>query len=129
MVHLTPEFSVAMRTDSNRVHPIRQTPASSKRIDDSRTVKTPVKADNLQEETAVSQDKTHHSENSHKIRGYMNLTAISNRYEVPIDHLINKLGLPSDISSQERLGWLRRRYNFKMSDVGIIIEEYNGRRQ
>jgi hypothetical protein len=129
MVHVAPEFSVATRTDSNRVHPIRQTPARSKRTDNNGTVKTPAAADSLQEEAEVLQDKSHHSENSHQIRGYMNLAAISNRYGVPIDHLIDKLELPSDVSSQERLGWLRRKYSFKMSDIGIIIDEYNSRRQ
>lgn len=64
------------------------------------------------------------TESSIEIRGFMTLSEIAEAYNVPTDYLKMKIGLPQEISSEERLGPLRKRFGFKMSDVEEAIREY-----
>jgi len=43
---------------------------------------------------------------------------------VPALQIIHDLGLPSDVSLDEHLGRLRRRYKFEMEEVREIVVEY-----
>jgi hypothetical protein len=60
-----------------------------------------------------------------EITGRLTLGMVSRTYNVPLDYLIQKLGLPAETSAAERLGWLRRTYGFRMSDVEKIIRQYH----
>lgn len=60
-----------------------------------------------------------------EITGRLTLGMVSKTYNVPLEFLIQKLGLPQGTSSAERLGWLRRTYGFRMSDVEKIIRQYH----
>jgi len=71
-------------------------------------------------------EEEHHCEgdSSVEVKGSLTLGEISRTYNVPLDYLIKKLGLPPETSSTEKLGLLRRTCNFRMSDVEKIIRDY-----
>jgi len=58
------------------------------------------------------------------IKGYMTLREVSQRYNVPIEFLKRKLGLEDEISDDSKLSWLKNKYNFKMSDVKKVINNF-----
>lgn len=68
---------------------------------------------------------TEHSESSIGIRGFMTLSEVAESYDIPIDYLKMRIGLPQQTPDGEKLGPLRKRFEFKMSDVEKIIEEYH----
>ena len=78
------------------------------------------------EETHKNEHKDEH-ENEHDIyvTGQMTLRQVSNTYNIPTHALKEALDLPTGISSNEKLGRLRRRYDFRMSDVSHAIAEYH----
>ena len=67
------------------------------------------------------------SEKVYDVKGYLTLKEASNKFNVPVDYLLKELGLPSNISSGEKLGWLRKKYGFTMHDVDDIIVKYKGK--
>lgn len=71
-------------------------------------------------------EETEHHQHSSKIEimGSMTLDEISQKYNVPCDHLKQKLGIPMNTSNTERLGRIRRNYGFTMSDIEEIILSY-----
>lgn len=58
------------------------------------------------------------------IRGSMTVGEVSDRYGVPIDYLTSGLGIREKVTRGEKLGWLRKRYDFTMRDVEAVIEKY-----
>ncbi len=66
----------------------------------------------------------HHPDPSIKVQGFMTLQTVSNKYNVPAHYLKNYLNLPNTISNNQKLGHLRRKYNFEMSQIEKIILEY-----
>jgi preprotein translocase subunit YajC len=77
-------------------------------------------------DTHDSSIQTHeHQESSLDIRGFMTLYEVSEKYNVPVDYLKQQLGIPESVPNNGALGKLRRIYNFRMSDVRIIIENYH----
>ncbi len=60
-----------------------------------------------------------------EVRGFMTLTDVAQKYNVPINILIDQLGIPKSAGlSVQQLGRLRKIYNFKMTDVEKIIYTY-----
>lgn len=59
-----------------------------------------------------------------EIRGYMTLSEVSEKYHVPVEYLKGRLGIPQSSSERENLGWLRKRYSFKMDDVARLVNGY-----
>jgi hypothetical protein len=59
-----------------------------------------------------------------QIMGYMTLNQITEEYDIPIDYLKERLGIQQYLSGREKLGWLRRRYGTKMSEIERIVNEY-----
>ena len=57
------------------------------------------------------------------IQGAMTLGEVAQSTGVPIEKIVQALGLPADVSPDERLGRLRRTYGFEMDDVRKIVEE------
>lgn len=64
-----------------------------------------------------------------EIRGYMTLGEVSEKYNIPINCLIEHLGIPDRTSGEEKLGRLRKRYDFRMTDVERIIDDYHHKRR
>jgi len=67
---------------------------------------------------AVAEEADSHS---HGVQGYMTIGEVAEQENVPLNRLIEHLGLPATPSSQEKLGRLRRQYDFTMSDVERAI--------
>jgi len=59
---------------------------------------------------------------SHEVKGYMTIGEVAEKHNVPLDRLIMHLGLPASTSGQEKLGRLRKKYDFTMSDVERTIQ-------
>lgn len=57
-----------------------------------------------------------------RIRGSMTLADVEQISKVPVDRILQQLGLPPDVPRDETLGRLRRTYGFEMSDVRRIVE-------
>ena len=68
--------------------------------------------------------KHHHSKASIEVKGYMKLCEVASKYNVPCSYLKKNLGIPQSTSDDQKLGWLRKKYDFKMSKVELIIEKY-----
>lgn len=58
------------------------------------------------------------------IRGSMTLREVEHLTGTPVGHLVRELGLPQNISSDEQLGQLRRKYGFELEDVQRIVTNY-----
>lgn len=52
-----------------------------------------------------------------QIRGSMTLGQLAQSANIPVELLRDRLGLPSSVTPDARLGHLRRHYGFRMSDV------------
>jgi len=63
------------------------------------------------------------------IEGSMTLLQVATKYNVPADHIKNKLNIPLSTSDNERLGRLKRTYSFTMSNVEGIIFIYQKDKQ
>jgi len=57
-------------------------------------------------------------------RGMMTLQEVEDLTGVPSAYLLEHLGLPQNVSPDERLGRLRRTYGFTMQDVRRIVTAY-----
>ena len=59
-----------------------------------------------------------------EVKGYMTLTDVAQKYNVPVTTIIKQLGIPKSALHVQTLGRLRKTYGFKMTDVEKIIYEY-----
>lgn len=59
------------------------------------------------------------------IHGSMTLMDLQNETGIPYKHILEELGLPDNISANEKLGQLRKVYKFSIDDVRKITEEYH----
>ena len=58
------------------------------------------------------------------VRGSMTLTEIQQATGVPADYIIERLGLPSGVQRDERLGRLKTTHGFAIDDVRRIVQTY-----
>ncbi len=58
------------------------------------------------------------------IRGGMTLQEVEDVTGVPVQFLLEQLKLPEDTASDEKLGRLRKQYEFDMQDVRTLVKEY-----
>jgi len=56
------------------------------------------------------------------INGKMTLYEVAEKYNYPISNLKEKLGIPPRVSEHSKLGHLKKRYDFRMSEVKRIME-------
>jgi hypothetical protein len=63
-------------------------------------------------------------ESSEPIRGFMTLTELEDATGTPAYYIIEELGLPLGVDRDERLGRLKTRYEFTMSDVRRVVGAY-----
>ncbi len=68
-----------------------------------------------------------HGEGHGQISGSMSLGEIETATGVPVDTLKSELGLPADISAQERIGRLSRQYGFSMDEVRGVVAKHTSR--
>jgi hypothetical protein len=59
-----------------------------------------------------------------QILGSMTLSEVEKKTEVPADHIIRQLGMPSDADKDEKLGKLKRMFGFTMDDVRNVVRNY-----
>lgn len=64
------------------------------------------------------------SDSSVQIRGFMTLDEVSEKYNIPTEELMKKLGIPTSVSSKQRLSLLKKEYHFEMSKIEKIIVDY-----
>lgn len=64
-----------------------------------------------------------HSSGSREVRGSMTLKEVATGNRVRTDYLKKSLGLPVGTDEGERLGQLRKRHEFQMSDVQSAIDQ------
>ncbi len=77
----------------------------------------------IQEKKTGSLDEEH-TYSAIDINGQMSLDQISKEYKIPCNELKKKLGIPVNISNDERIGRLRKQYNFSMQQIKDIINEH-----
>lgn len=65
-----------------------------------------------------------HQERTLEIYGTSTISEIEARFGIPTAKIKESLGISSDVPDSERLGRLRRRYGFHMSDVERLVLEY-----
>jgi len=102
------------------------------------------RAQTIQETTVHLSDKEHSSERrSHmhhhesqsdreetiQINGTMTLKQVGEMYQIHPDSIKHFLQIPVWQSSNEKLGRLRRKYHFHMSDIERYIEAYHQRKK
>ncbi|MCA9241521.1 MAG: DUF4405 domain-containing protein, partial [Planctomycetales bacterium] len=68
-----------------------------------------------------------HDEHSFDIRGSMSLAEVEQQTGVPVAYFQQEPDLGGDVSAQDRLGQLRRRFGFDMDDVRDVVARYNQR--
>ena len=79
------------------------------------------RADTMEERAVQDQELPAQAEKdehgSLDIRGSMTLQEAADTAGVPVRELIERLGLPKDVSPDERIGRLRRRFGFELTDI------------
>jgi len=83
----------------------------------------------IRKHVETDKDEEHHDlqSNTITVNGTMTLAEVERIYDVPADSLKAALKLPDRTSEDERLGRLRRRYGFHMSEIERYVELYQKR--
>ena len=66
----------------------------------------------------------HHVSPTIEVKGFNTLNEISELYNVPCDHIKSKLNIPENEPNSSKLGQLKKIYGFKMSEIELIIYNY-----
>jgi hypothetical protein len=75
----------------------------------------------MEEEQKITRGRIAEDQSGILITGQMSLYDIERRTGVSAQKIIEKLGLPQNVSRQENIGRLRRRYRFTLQDVRDIV--------
>ncbi len=78
-------------------------------------------AKSLQEQKISEEAHEHHQERLLEIKGYHTFAELAVNYNISATELKLRLHIPQEISSNERLGRIRRKYGFTMSEVEECI--------
>lgn len=70
----------------------------------------------------------YHDEQGIIIKGYMSLKMISDKYNVPCKLLKEKLGISDANIDQQKLGRLKKKYDFKVSEIKEIITNFKAKK-
>ncbi len=70
---------------------------------------------------SIDHKKDHKANSELEIKGFMSITDVSTKFNIPADKIKKHLGIPLSTSNSKRLGNLRKTYNFKMSDLRDFI--------
>jgi hypothetical protein len=81
------------------------------------------------QQTGEPPHKTQSKEHpSLQINGSMTLREVEEKTGVPAAVILSELGLPASLSTDERLGRLRRQYGFEMHDIQEVVRKYREQR-
>jgi hypothetical protein len=69
------------------------------------------------------QHRNQHTIEEYEVLGSQSISYVAGKYGVPSSYICKELGISTSYQS-ERLGRLRKRYNFSMSDVSRAIAKY-----
>lgn len=76
-------------------------------------------------------NKSSHSENRHNkstsfetIRGDMTLDEVKQLTGVPVNHILKELGIPENTPASQKLGQMKKKYDFNLEAVHQIIKNY-----
>ncbi len=83
-----------------------------------------VQANSSQQHKGSNEGKHRDIPSNIEVMGSMTLLEVAEKYDVPVNHIKNKLDIPLSTSDNERLGRLRKTHKFTMSDVEEIISKY-----
>ena len=95
-----------------------------------KTIKETEQHEKYDRQNQIDQNDQHARHEHHdidpsiEVKGYMTLSQITSKYNIPEDYLKRKLKLPSSVSGSDQLGHLRKQYGFKMSEIEMIISNY-----
>ncbi len=94
----------------------------------------PEKRNLVKQNIGNKKDSEHKTNNTHaehhnvdsgiEIKGFMTLSKVSEKYDIPCSYLKQKLKLPSETPNTSQLGHLRKKHGFKMSEIETIIYSY-----
>jgi len=73
---------------------------------------------------AFREEHDDHEERNLEIFGTSTISEVASRYGVPAEAIKQAFGISPDVPDNERLGRLRRRYGFNMSDVERFVLDY-----
>lgn len=59
-----------------------------------------------------------------EVKGYMTLGEISKKYKVPTNIIKTRLNIPISTPDNQKLSWVRNKYNIKIHDIEELIKEY-----
>jgi Domain of unknown function (DUF4405) len=77
--------------------------------------------DTSRHQAVVKEGHQHNQHSDLEVKGFMTLSEVSIKYNVPMAELKKDLKLPNSVSGTQKLGHLRKQYGFKMSEVEKII--------
>ena len=72
----------------------------------------------------VSKGKQQYSNFPVEVNGSMTLDEVSKKYKVPTEYIKTKMKIPTYISDYDRIGQLKKKFDLKMKDLEVIINEY-----
>jgi hypothetical protein len=75
-----------------------------------------------EKESVVENTQKHNKHTSVEVYGYMTLNELEERFKIPMSNLALCIGVPVE-HADEKLGRLRKRYDFDMEDLRIYIEQ------
>lgn len=97
----------------------------TKIYDSGQNQKTGRKKYELAADIQEKDEELHHNiDPAIEVKGLMTLSEVSGKYNVPSDHIKQKLNIPLSTSNSSKLGHLRKEYGFKMSELELIIANY-----
>lgn len=66
----------------------------------------------------------HQNHKIYPIYGYMTLQEVAQKYDIPVNYLMEQLRIQESESIKRKLGQLKKRYDFNMNEVSQAIENY-----
>ncbi|MCT4645274.1 MAG: DUF4405 domain-containing protein [Carboxylicivirga sp.] len=80
-------------------------------------INTPTRAD-------LANNRIHKNKQHWPVKGSMTLNEVVEQNSIPLNYLIKKLHMPKHVNTNEKLGRLKRKYGFTMSEIEKIIGEF-----
>jgi len=66
----------------------------------------------------------HNIDPSIEVKGFMTIQEVSDKYKISCDVIKKNLNIPTSTANSSKLGHLRKQYNFKMSDLELVIAKF-----
>jgi len=66
----------------------------------------------------------HNIDLSIEVKGFMTIQEVSDKYKISCNKIKEELNIPKSTLNSSKLGHLRKQYNFKMSDLELVIAKF-----